>query len=137
MTAQGGLPALGGGANASLGAGRFVDGSGGVRPGASAGGGAFAVAGSRDASASRSPEPARVFGAYAGASYGLFVTNAASASELAGVGETYAFDVGFGPKVSVQVGVSPGNTYVGSVTVGPGIGLDVSRYATRSLAMPT
>jgi hypothetical protein len=63
---------------------------------------------------------------------GAFVTNAASAKQLSGVAQTYSVNLGVGPlKLSVQVGASDG-TYLGAVSVGPGIGLDASRYPTQS-----
>lgn len=135
VTAEGGLPGLGAGGNASGGVGLFADSPTHVQPGAFVGAGAFADAGHGRFAAPANAGPAAVLGAYAGAGYGLFVTNALSARALAGVAQTYALNLGFGPKISVQLGASPDGTFVGSLTVGPGLGLDVSHYATRSSAL--
>jgi hypothetical protein len=72
-------------------------------------------------------------GAFAGGGVGAFVTNAASAKQLGGIAQTYSLNVGVGPlKLSVGFGASAG-TYLGSVSVGPGIGLDTSRYPTQTV----
>jgi hypothetical protein len=130
-SAEAGL--LGGlGATASAGVGIFYDGKRSIHAGSFAGAGAFAGAGESDVKTSPSADPVNVVGAFAGMGIGAFVTNAASAKQLSGVAQTYSVNLGVGPlKLSVQVGSSDG-TYVGAVSVGPGIGLDASRYPTQS-----
>ncbi len=127
---------LGGGlgATAAAGAGMFYDRLRGVHPGTFAAAGAFAGAGHAAHKTAAGGHAVAAFGAFAGAGFGAFITNAASANALAGVAQTYSLNLGIGPlKGSLQVAVA-GDTYVGAVTVGPGIGLDASRYPTRGAA---
>ncbi len=132
-SAEAGL--LGGcGVTASAGVGAFRDATGAVHGGSFAGGGAFGDVAGHTARTAHSTEPTGAIGAFAGAGIGAFVTNAASANDLRGVAQQYSVNVGVGPlKVSLQAGMSDG-TFVGSVSVGPGIGLDVSRYPAESAA---
>jgi hypothetical protein len=124
------------GATASVVAGLFYDGARSIRPGAFASAGAFAGGGSHVAKSSNSADPVGVIGAFAGAGIGAFVTNAASAKQLDGIAQTYSVNLGVGPlKLSVQMGAADG-TYVGAVSVGPGIGLDAGRYPTNTVAGP-
>lgn len=124
------------GGTASVGAGLFFDGGRGLHPGAFAAAGAFAGVGNQGLTTTHSGDPVGVAGAFAGAGVGMFVTNAASAEQLGGIAQTYSLNLGVGPlKMSVQVGSADG-TYLGAVTVGPGIGADVSRYPSSSIASP-
>lgn len=132
---EGGVPAGGAGANVSAGAGLFYDGTRAVRPGAFAETGGFAELGARAAKFPRASAPAHALGAFAGVGYGIFVTNASSAAQLAGVGQSYSLDIGLGPKFSAQVGIA-GDTFAASVTIGPGLGLDASTYPTQTLSTP-
>ena len=121
VSAEAGV-AVGAGASASAGTGLFYAGGHDVRPGSFAGAGAFAGPGNH------------VLGAFAGVGVGAFVSNADSAKQLAGIAQTYSLNVGVGPvKVSLQVGQADG-TYIGSMVIGPGVGLDVSAYPTCSVA---
>ena len=62
-----------------------------------------------------------------------FLTNAGNVTELGGPFDTFNFNLGVGPvKGSVQIGVS-GGTWIGSITVGPGAGADVSVYPTSAI----
>jgi hypothetical protein len=134
-TAEGGLGA-GAGATAAAGAGLFYDGGRSVHPGAYAGAGAFAGGGEQAAKAPHTADAVGVLGVFAGIGVGIFVTNAASAEQLGGPAQTYSCNVGIGPvKLSVQLGISD-STYAGAVSVGPGIGLDVSRYPTQTVTTP-
>ncbi len=132
-SAEAGL--LGGcGVTASAGVGAFRDETGAVHGGSFAGGGAFTGIGGRSERTARSAEPAGAIGAFAGAGIGAFITNAGSANDLRGVAQQYSVNVGVGPiKISLQAGASNG-TFAGSISVGPGIGLDVSRYPAESVA---
>lgn len=124
----------GGGATASAGIGAFRADGGAIRAGAFAGGGAFSDIAGRGMRTAPSAEPVGVVGAFAGVGIGAFVTNAASANDLRGIAQQYSVNVGVGPlKLSLQAGASHG-TFVGSISVGPGIGLDVSRYPAESVA---
>ena len=128
---EGGIGVIGGGATGAIGSGIFGGGSQGVNVGGFAGGGAFAGGPGYGSSAPQCQgNQTGAAGAFAGAGVGLFLTNATSASDLGGYGSTYSFNVGVGPaKFSVQIGRS-GNTWIGSATIGPGIGLSGSSYPT-------
>lgn len=132
---EGGVPALGAGANVSAGAGVFYDGTRGLKPGAFAEAGGFAELGARAAKFPHASSPTHALGGFAGVGYGVFVTNASSAKQLAGVGQSYSLDIGLGPKFSAQLGIA-GDTFAASVTIGPGIGLDASTYPTRTVSTP-
>ncbi|GAC1453236.1 MAG: hypothetical protein NVS2B8_13670 [Vulcanimicrobiaceae bacterium] len=123
----------GAGATASGGVGAFFDPRGAARVGAFGTGGAFAGIGSRVATAP-SGGAAGAVGAFLGLGIGAFATNARSAAELAGVEPTYSVNVGEGIKFSAQFGVSRNGTFAGSVTFGPGAGIDVSRYPTKTVS---
>ena len=132
---EGGVPAVGAGGNVSAGAGFFYDGARAITPGAFAEAGGFSELGARAAKLPHSNAPAHALGGFAGVGYGIFVTNAASAKQLAGVSQSYAVNVGLGPKFSAQLGIA-GGTFAASVTIGPGIGVDASLYPTQTVATP-
>jgi hypothetical protein len=73
-----------------------------------------------------------VLGAFAGAGGGVFATNATDPCQLAGPFNTLSFNLGVGPvKFSGQFGYG-GGTWIGGATVGPGLGVSVSKYPTNT-----
>jgi RHS repeat-associated protein len=72
-----------------------------------------------------------VGGAFAGGGAGVFITNATSPTGLADAFKTYSFNLGIGPKLSIQLGIS-GTTWIFSITVGPGYGVSGSGYSTNT-----
>jgi hypothetical protein len=74
-----------------------------------------------------------VGGAYAGLGGGVFVTNAKCAGELRGAFNTYSFNLGIGPKISFQFGIS-GGTWIFSATYGWGGAISGSGYQTNTWA---
>jgi hypothetical protein len=134
---EGGVVVAGAGATASAGAGVFGGGSQGINVGAYGSAGAFAGGPGYGPQYPDYPQGNNANiagGAFAGAGAGAFIANACSAGELRGPFDTYTFNVGIGPiQATVQVGVS-GGTWIGSVTVGPGIGISGSGYPTNTWA---
>lgn len=129
---EAGVGIIGAGATGSVGGGVFGGGSQGVNVGGFASGGAFAGGPGYGASAPTCQDTNNgVVGAFAGVGAGGFATNATSPGDLAGYTPTYSFNVGVGPvKFSGQYGRSSNGTWLGSITIGPGIGLSGSRYPT-------
>lgn len=73
-----------------------------------------------------------ILGLFAGVGGGAFLTNADSANDLKGPFDTFNFNIGVGPgQFSLQFGISCG-TWIISATVGPGAGVDGSRYPTNT-----
>jgi len=71
-----------------------------------------------------------IAGAFTGIGAGAFLTNATNANQLRGISDTYSFNIGVGPiKASAQLGISNG-IWIGSITIGPGIGISLSNYQT-------
>jgi RHS repeat-associated protein len=66
-------------------------------------------------------------GLYAGGGLGLWLSNASQLSDLAGPFRTFMVDL---PFVSLSVGAGGKGTWIGSVTVGPQIGLAVTDLTT-------
>ncbi len=134
---EGGAVVVGAGATASAGAGVFWGGSQGVNVGAYGSTGAFAGGpryGTQYPAYPQGNNAKVAGGAFAGVGAGAFVTNACSAGDLRGPFDTYTFNVGIGPiQATAQVGVS-GGTWIGSVTVGPGVGISGSGYPTNTWA---
>ncbi len=124
--------AAGGGVTLDVGAGAFT---GGYHVGGFAGGGAF-VGGPHGPTLPGSKSAHGVIGAFAGAGGGAFLTNANEVAKLRGAFDTCSLNVGIGPvKGSVQIGIS-GGTWIMSVTFGPGLGADVTRYPTITITTP-
>ena len=71
-----------------------------------------------------------VGGGYAGIGTGPYLTNANTVSDLGGVFNTYSFNLGVGPKVSFQFGISSNGTWIVSASMGPGVGASGSSYLT-------
>ena len=119
----------------SIGAGAFWGGLGGPNVGSFFSFGAFAGAPGFGAGIPNCPQepPANgVLGRFAGAGRGGFLTNAISASQLAGPFNMYSLDVG---PASIQYATS-GNVWILSVTVGPGGGGAVAAYPTYTVVGP-
>ena len=134
---EGGVVVAGAGATASVGAGLFGGGQSGLNLGAFASAGAFAGGPGYGKQCPAYPGGNKsnvAGGAFAGVGAGGFLTNATSAAELRGPFDTWTFNIGVGPiQLSVQFGESAG-TWIGSVTVGPGIGISGSSYPTNTWA---
>ena len=128
---EGGIVA-GAGGTVEAGGGAFT---GGNHVGGFAGGGGF-VGGPNGPTAPASNSPHGAVGAFAGIGGGGFLTNASNVTQLRGPFHTCSLNVGIGPiKGSIQIGVS-GGTWIGSITVGPGIGADISKYPTYTGTTP-
>jgi len=135
VSAEVGLGA-GAGATGCAGAGFFYGPGIGTHAGAYVANGAFVGAGSHGLRSPRTRDPVGALGAFVGGGIGAFVTNASSVRQLRGVAQTFSLNIGVGPvKLSAQLAESHG-TVVGSLSIGPGIGLDASVYSTRTLTLP-
>lgn len=136
-SAEAGAIGVGAGATASGGAGVFWGGPQGVNAGAYGSAGAFAGGPGYGAQYPCYPQGNNAniaAGAFAGVGAGGFLTNASSAGDLRGPFDTYTVNIGVGPiQGSLQIGYS-GGTWIGSVTVGPGIGISGSTYPTNTWA---
>jgi RHS repeat-associated protein len=132
-----GLSWFGAGANASAGGGLFWGGAQGANLGGFASaGGFFGGPGYGPSYPAQKPsncdEPNTAFGAFGGIGAGAFLTNANSAKDLAGPFTNYNYNIGFGPlQFSLQIGVS-GSTWIGSLTLGPGVGASGSSFQTNT-----
>lgn len=134
VSIEGGLPGLiGAGFNGSVGAGVFYNKQNQqVSGGAYRAGGAVAYAGSHVAQVPSSPGQVAILGGFAGAGGGAFLTNAGNASALGGAFDTYTGNLGVGPaQLTIQISWS-GPVYIGSITVGPGYGANLSQYPTNT-----
>ncbi|MGH9525686.1 MAG: RHS repeat-associated core domain-containing protein, partial [Terriglobales bacterium] len=134
-SAEAGIGLAGAGAQTTAFVGAF-DSPAGASVGALQSGGATAYAGGAAAGAPSQAGLPRsiVLGAFAGASViGGEVTNAGSPSALAGPFDTWSFNIGFGPQLTVQFARSATGTWTLSVSAGPGVGLDLSRYQTDTV----
>lgn len=131
-SAEAGLVAIGAGATGSVGGGVFWGGPEGANLGGFASAGAFAGGPGYGLSYPVGNSGNVVGGAFAGLGGGVFLTNATRANQLSGPFDTYSFNIGVGPiKFSVQLGVSNG-TWMGSTTLGTGIGISGSGYPTNT-----
>jgi RHS repeat-associated protein len=131
---EGGALVAGAGATGAAGAGVFWGGNAGLNVGGFASGGAFAggpmygvnafdpLAGGTTAAA----------GGFAGVGAGGYFTNATSTAGLKGVFNNYSLNTPIG---SIQLGIS-GDTFIVSVTVGPGGGFAASAYPTNTIVTP-
>jgi RHS repeat-associated protein len=130
-----GIPWLAGaGATVAIGGGAFYD-QDTKQPsvGGFASGGAFAQVVGKDVRSPSSPGAVGALSAFAGGGIGGFITNAKSVGDLEGPFDTYSLNVGAGPiQFSVQFGYSSGIGIL-SVTVGPGLGANVSKYPTNTV----
>ncbi len=122
---------VGSGATVSGGVGVFGGGSQGINTGGYVSGGAYSgtpgnnvgYPGGQNVQTGNG-----VIGGYAGVGVGGFITNATSACQLSGPFSTWSINTPWG---SAQFGYSDG-TWIGSITVGPGIGGGVSGYPTNT-----
>ena len=82
-----------------------------------------------------------IFGGYAGAGGGIFITNAKKASDLCGTAKTFSINAGWGKRVgSIQLSVSEDGTWIFSYggplpnlpVTGVGYGVSISYYNTRT-----
>jgi RHS repeat-associated protein len=139
-SAEGGA-GVGLGANSAVGEGTFVN----LSPNTSGGDisvGSFAAHGSFVGSPGKgnnakipceSNQEPWAAGAYIGIGQGAFFTNADSVNDLVGPFDQYNLNV-FG--VSISLGIS-GNTFIASLTVGPGAGASASAYPTTTVVGPS
>jgi RHS repeat-associated protein len=137
-SAEAGVVAIGAGATASAGAGVFGGGTEGLSVGAFGTAGGF-VGGPGYGVGYPSAQPGgttTVGGAFAGAGLGGFITNATNVGQLSGPFNTYSLNIGVGPiQVSIQVGEA-GGIWIGSATVGPGLGISGGGYPTNTWTRP-
>jgi RHS repeat-associated protein len=122
----------GGGASTSGGIGIFVDKEGAISMGSFNSFGAYRskddpCSGAMDYPVGKEKDDGSI-GGYAGGGVGLFLTNADNVSDLGGPFKTLLINT---PLVSIQIGSSNG-VVIGSITVGPGLGADVSAYSTNT-----
>jgi hypothetical protein len=104
-----------------------------LNAGAFAGGGAFHRGPRGAKSCPISPQRPWAAGAFVGLGAGPFITNAKSASDLAGISNGYNLNIGIGPiKFGVAFGYGNGIGIL-SVTFSPGIGASSSGYATSAV----
>jgi hypothetical protein len=124
----------GAGATAGVGAGIFGGGSNGINGGAFSTGGAFIGGPDHSLGAPQCQNNLTgVLGGFAGIGVGGYITNATSTNQLSGYFNSYSFNLGIGPiKFSAQLGTG-GGKWIGSITVGPGIGLSGSAYPTNTI----
>ncbi len=133
-SAEAGAVGIGAGATGAIGGGIFGGGPQGVNLGGFGSFGAFAGGPGYGPAYPGNNSNNVVGGAFAGGGGGVFATNAKCAGALKGPFDTYSFNIGVGPiKFSAQFGISDG-TWIGSVTVGPGIGISGSGYPTNTWA---
>ena len=100
-----------------------------IESGTFTGGGAFVGGPGKNLKApAESTQEPEVGGAYAGVGGGVFITNAKNADELKGPFNEWHFNL---PFVSVSFGIS-GDTWIGSITYGPGAIASGSGYPTTT-----
>jgi RHS repeat-associated protein len=133
-SAEGGVVVAGGGGTASAGGGFFWGGPQGGNAGGFASTGGFLGGPGYGPSYPSGNSGNVAGGAFAGAGGGAFITNAKCAGQLKGPFNTFSFNLGVGPQISIQVGTSPDGTWIGSLTVGPGWGVSGSGYQTNTWA---
>jgi len=129
-----GTGVLGGGGSASAGAGVFGGGSQGINVGGFASAGGFVGGPGLPGPSYPKGNCHGAGGVFGGAGGGWFFTNATSANGLSGPFQNVNLNIGEGPiQVSIQIGWS-GDTWIGSITIGPGAGVSVSTFQTNTAA---
>jgi hypothetical protein len=119
-----------------VGAGAFADYGNSLGSSLGVFGTAGAMAGKESAIATNGDDKATVFGGYAGAGLGLFVTNGTSAEALGGAFETKTLNVGLGINIGLSLAYdrTSGVFMLAATPVGPGAGLSVSEYNTWTVS---
>jgi RHS repeat-associated protein len=129
-----GTGVLGEGGSASAGAGVFGGGSQGINVGGFASAGGFVGGPGLPGPTYPKGTCHGAGGLFGGVSGGWFFTNATSANGLSGPFQNVNLNIGEGPiQFSIQIGWS-GSTWIGSLTGGPGTGVGVSTFPTKTAA---
>jgi RHS repeat-associated protein len=139
---EAGVPGLSAGATASVGGGVFIRNWNDAPLGGFAGGGVLSKGPTAQTQWTRPGgtslvNASGVVGAFAGLGGGAYITNADCPEDLGGVAKTSTFNLGIGAyKFSIQLGlgyVGFKPVWIGSMTVGPGLGLSLSEYPTNTV----
>jgi RHS repeat-associated protein len=131
-SAEAGL-GFGGAITASAGLGVFNGGKSGLNTGGFVSNGSFSGLPKQSSCRFTKNTPQGVIGLFAGVGGGLFFTNANSALDLGGIGNTTSFNLGIGPaKFGLQYTEGPNGINVLGITFGPGGLFSLSNYDTNT-----